>query len=70
MSKNIQIRDLPAALHRALKARTAAKGMALSEYLLAETKEIMERPTLLELREHLHRGGGRRPDRYGGFGPA
>jgi hypothetical protein len=29
-------------------------GMSLSDYLLAEIKEIAERPTLRELRERLH----------------
>lgn len=29
-------------------------GMSLSDYLLAEIKEIARRPTLLELRERLH----------------
>ena len=30
-------------------------GMSLSDYLLAEIKEIAERPTLAELREQLHK---------------
>ena len=30
-------------------------GMSLSDYLLAEIKEIAERPTLTELRERLHK---------------
>ncbi len=30
-------------------------GMSLSDYLLAEIREIAERPTLTELRERLHR---------------
>jgi hypothetical protein len=30
-------------------------GMSLSDYLLAEIKEIAERPALAELRERLHR---------------
>ena len=30
-------------------------GMSLSDYLLAEIKEIPERPTLTELREQLHK---------------
>jgi hypothetical protein len=30
-------------------------GRSLSDYLLAEIKEIAERPTLAELRERLHR---------------
>jgi len=29
-------------------------GMSLSDYLLAEIKEMAERPTLAELRERLH----------------
>jgi antitoxin FitA len=29
-------------------------GMSLSDYLLAEIKEIAERPTLAKLRERLH----------------
>jgi hypothetical protein len=30
-------------------------GMSLSDYLLAEIKEIAERPTLAEFRERLHK---------------
>ena len=55
MSKMIQLRNVPGALHRTLKARAAMAGMSLSDYLLAEIKEIAERPTLTELRERLHR---------------
>lgn len=29
-------------------------GMSLSDYLLAEIKQIEERPTLAEMRERLH----------------
>ena len=54
MSKMIQLRNVPDALHRSLKARAAVAGMSLSDYLLAEIKEIAERPTLAELRERLH----------------
>ena len=54
MSKMIQLRNVPDALHRTLKARAAMAGMSLSDYLLAEIKEIAERPTLAELRERLH----------------
>jgi plasmid stability protein len=50
----IQIRSVPDALHRRLKARAAMSGMSLSDYLLAELKEIAERPTLAEFREILH----------------
>ena len=55
MSKMIQLRNVPDALHRTLKARAAMAGMSLSDYLLAEIREIAERPTLAELRERLHR---------------
>lgn len=51
----IQVRNVPDALHRALKARAAMAGMSLSDYLLVEIREIAERPTLLELRQRLHR---------------
>lgn len=54
MSKMIQLRNVPDALHRSLKARAAMAGMSLSDYLLAEIKEIAERPTLAELRDRLH----------------
>jgi len=55
MSRMIQLRNVPDALHRGLKARAAMAGMSLSDYLLAEIREIAERPTLVELRERLHR---------------
>jgi len=55
MSKMIQLRNVPDALHRILKARAALAGMSLSDYLLAEIREIAERPTLAELRERLHK---------------
>jgi plasmid stability protein len=55
MSKMIQFRNVPDALHRSLKARAAMAGMSLSDYLLAEIREIAERPTLAEFRERLHR---------------
>jgi plasmid stability protein len=50
----IQLRNVPDALHRGLKARAAMAGMSLSDYLLAEIREIAEKPTLAELRERLH----------------
>ncbi len=53
MSKMIQLRNVPDGLHRSLKARAAMAGMSLSDYLLAEIKEIAERPTLAELRDRL-----------------
>jgi antitoxin FitA len=55
MSKMIQVRNVPDALHRGLKARAAMAGMSLSDYLLPEEKEIAARPTLAELRDRLHK---------------
>jgi plasmid stability protein len=53
MSKMIQLRNVPDALHRRLKARAAMSGMSLSDYLLSEIREIAERPTMAEMLERL-----------------
>jgi len=49
----IQLRNVPDALHRKLKARAAMAGMSLSDYLLGEIKEIAQRPTMGEMLERL-----------------
>ncbi len=53
MSKMIQLRNVPDALHRKLKARAALEGTSLSEYLLSEIRRSAERPTLREIGERL-----------------
>ncbi len=53
MSVMIQIRNVPDALHRRLKARAAMAGMSLSDFLLGEIRQTAERPTLDELRARL-----------------
>ena len=53
MPKMIQLRHVPDALHRKLKARAALEGMSLSEYLVAQIRQIAERPTLAEIRQRL-----------------
>jgi plasmid stability protein len=55
MPKMIQVRNVPDAVHRTLKARAAMAGMSLSDFLLSEIRQIAERPTIGELRERLHR---------------
>jgi plasmid stability protein len=55
MSKMIQLRNVPDALHRKLKGRAALEGMTLSDYLIAEVRRSAERPTVAELRERLAR---------------
>lgn len=58
MAKMIQIRRVPDDVHRQLKARAALAGMSLSEYLLAEVRQSLERPRRVEILERLSR---RRP---------
>ena len=53
MSKMVQIRNVPDALHRKLKARAALAGMSLSEYLLVEIRQSAEKPTVAEIRDRL-----------------
>jgi plasmid stability protein len=55
MSKMVQLRNVPDALHRKLKSRAALEGMSLSEYLIGEVTRAAERPSLLELRQRLAR---------------
>jgi plasmid stability protein len=60
MHKFVQIRNVPDAVHRKLKARAALMGMSLSEYLLRELTRLAERPTIEEWRQRL---ASRRPVR-------
>lgn len=53
MSKMIQIRHVPDALHRRLRARAAMAGMSLSDYLRRELEFAADRLTPGELRERL-----------------
>ena len=45
----IQIRNVPPEIHRKLKARAALAGMSLSDYLLAELRRSLDRPTREEV---------------------
>jgi plasmid stability protein len=45
----VQIRDLPEPVHRVLKARAAASGTSLSEYVRSVLTRDAERPTPDEL---------------------
>lgn len=55
MPKNIQIRNVPDDVHRALKVRAAREGTTLSAYLLREITQLAERPTLQEIFERARR---------------
>jgi plasmid stability protein len=50
----IQVRNVPDALHRRLKARAAVAGQSLSEFLPAELRRVAERPTRDEMLTRLH----------------
>ena len=56
---SIQIRDVPEHIHRELRARAAAAGESLSEYLRREVTRLAERPTVAEVLERAaSRSGG------------
>ena len=54
MSKMVQIRDVPDALHRKLKSRAADSGQTLSDFLLAELERLAARPTRDEMLTRIH----------------
>ncbi len=53
MSTMIQIRHVPAHVHRRLKSKAALEGLSLSEFLLREVSSLAERPSLAELKSRL-----------------
>jgi hypothetical protein len=50
----VQIRNVPDALHRTLKARALDAGQTLSDYLLAELERLAARPTREEMLARIH----------------
>jgi len=50
----VQIRNVPDALHRKLKARALDSGQTLSDYLLTELERLAARPTREEMLVRLH----------------
>lgn len=57
----VQIRNVPDALHRELKARAALAGMSVSDYLILELRRSLERPTRDELLRRLAQRAPARP---------
>ena len=51
MQTMIQIRNVPEALHRRLKARAAIEGLSMSRYILREMEKALERPSRRDLLE-------------------
>ena len=54
----LQIRNVPDALHRRLKARAALEGRTLSDFALEQLRRSLDRPTDAELSARVH---GRSP---------
>jgi antitoxin FitA len=53
VSVMIQVRNVPDDVHRTLKARAAATGTSLSDYVKRELVRAVERATIGELAERL-----------------
>ncbi|MGI8511034.1 MAG: FitA-like ribbon-helix-helix domain-containing protein [Solirubrobacteraceae bacterium] len=56
----VQIRDVPDDVHRRLKARAAASGVSLSEYLRNVLARAAARPTPAELADRIRARGAAR----------
>ena len=57
MDRTLQVRHVPAAVHRTLKVRAAEAGMSLSEYLLKELTTVAMRPTIEDVLGRIERRG-------------
>lgn len=57
----IQVRNVPEEVRRTLKARAAAAGQSLSEYVLSELTVLASQPTLEELTERIRLRGSVNP---------
>jgi plasmid stability protein len=64
MTRTIQIRNVPDDVHKLLRARAAAAGLSLSDYLLGELIRVAERPPVSDVlaRAGARHGGARTPD--------
>ena len=49
MNKTIQIRNVPAALHKRLRMRAAAEGVSMSHFVLREIERALDHPSRQEL---------------------
>ena len=54
---NLQVRDVPEAVHRTLRARAASSGRSLSDYVLAILEREATHPTLDELLDRVRTRG-------------
>lgn len=61
MTTMLQIRDVPEAVHRKLKARAAVSGMSLSAYAREVLTRAVDRPTADELTSRIRARGAVSP---------
>ena len=54
---NVQVRDVPDAVHEALVRRAELAGQSLQQFLAAELARIAETPTLDEMLDRIERRG-------------
>ena len=67
VGRSIQIRNVPDSVHRTLRARAAAAGLSLSDYLLSEITRVAERPPVADVLARAgDRSGGSRMERIVG----
>ena len=52
---HIQIRDVPASLHRRLKARAAMEGVSMSQFLMWQIERALSRPSRRETLDAIRR---------------
>ena len=50
---NVQVRGVPDAVHRRLKAQAALSGQSLNDFLLARMDEVARTPTVAELAQRI-----------------
>ena len=60
---NVQIREVPDEIHAELVRRAAAAGMSLQQYLSAQLRALVARPTLDDVLDRIE---ARPPARLGG----
>ncbi len=58
VSKMLQVRHVPNELHAALRARAAASGLSLSEFVLRELHTVAARPSKADVLARAARRGG------------
>jgi len=52
---NVLVRDLPPEVHAALQRRAEQRGQSLQQYLAAELKRLVEKPSLDEVLDRIER---------------